>query len=80
MTTEISQKDDKIWSNTMVKVIDISKDHVTLTWVPVREGKPDSGSGQSERFDFVIFTIPPSVWNGVTINVDRDGPRCEVLQ
>ena len=61
MTTEISQKDGKVWPNTMVKVIDISKDRVTLTWVPVRQGTPDAGSGQSERFDYVIFAIPPSV-------------------
>ncbi len=63
MTTEISQKDGKLWPNTMVKVIDISKDHVRLTWVPVRDGTPDTGSGQVERFDYVIFAIPPSVWD-----------------
>lgn len=67
MATEISQKDGKIWPNTMVNAIDIAKEDVTLTWVPVRNGKPDTGSGQSERFDFVIFAIPPSVWYRVTI-------------
>lgn len=80
MTTEISQKDGKIWPNTMVKVIDISKDDVRLTWVPVRNGTPDTGSGQVERFDYVVFAIPPSVWNAVTIreNEKKVDPTAEI--
>jgi monoamine oxidase len=82
MSTEVSQKDGKIWTDTMVKQIDIAKDHVRLTWVPVRDGTPATGSGQSERFDFVIFAIPPSVWYRVSIleNDRKIDPAVEIGQ
>jgi monoamine oxidase len=60
----------------MVKVIDILRDSVSLTWVPVRGEKPDRGPGQRESFDFVILAIPPSVWDqpdNVSINVEVRG-------
>jgi monoamine oxidase len=82
MATEVSQKDGKIWLHTMVKQIGIAKDHVSVNWVPVRDGTPAAGSGQSERFDFVIFAIPPSAWYRVTIleNDRKIDPAVEIGQ
>ncbi len=90
MAKEITKKfAGRIDLNTMVKVIDILKDSVSLTWVPVRGGKPDRGPGQSEAFDFVILAIPPSVWDqtdNVGIKVDgtpvrlRDNPGTMGMQ
>jgi len=70
MAEEIKKKDCLINLNAAVNAFDILKDKVTLTWVPVRNGKADRGSGQQEEFKFVILAIPPSVWTGVDINVD----------
>jgi monoamine oxidase len=77
MATEIETKPGcRVELSTMVTVIDIKKDEVELTWVPVRNGKPALGSGQTETFAFVILAIPPSVWGGVDIKpkhpMDKD--------
>ncbi|HKQ79439.1 MAG TPA: FAD-dependent oxidoreductase, partial [Blastocatellia bacterium] len=76
MEAEVRRKPGcRIDLDTMVKVIDIKKDKVELTWVPVTNGKPALGSGQTETFEFVILAIPPSVWDDVTITVDGKAPK-----
>jgi monoamine oxidase len=65
----------KVELNLMVRDIDISKDKVKLTWVPVRGEEPDAGPGQIEVFEYVILTIPPSVWGDVTIKVAGEAPK-----
>ena len=77
METQIKKKPDCLVNlNTMVKAIDILKDGVRLTWVPVWKGNPISGSGQEERFEFVILAIPPSVWDDVEITTSDKKDAC----
>ena len=75
MEAEINKKPGcKVYRSLMVKAIDISKDTVKLTWVPVRGGKPDTGPGQEEQFGFVILAIPPSVWGKGTVDIKPKHP------
>jgi monoamine oxidase len=71
----------KILKSRAVTNIELSKKGVVLMHKQVideRKGTLVKGAPRSERFDYVILAIPPSVWKGVTITVDGKDAKLDV--
>jgi monoamine oxidase len=71
----------KILKSRAVTNIELSKKGVVLKHKQVldeRKGTLANGAPLSQRFDYVILAIPPSVWKGVTITVDGKDAKLDV--
>jgi monoamine oxidase len=79
MVAEVKKNGGSVAARTKVAEIDISADNVQLTIQKVKWTKPDKAPPEyelgpkekvSDRFQYVVLAIPPSVWSDVVIRVD----------